>query len=162
MGVSPLFKMRQLLNILLFVSVGLATAAAAAGEKQPQKKREPKLFYVSTTTTTSTWFGSTICFASTTTTLGTCGKRKRSIDLSDFDPDYTPKIEPSALSDEVEDNFEDSALVEPSQDENGRSGRFLVYWMTTTSVSTSSSYTTTLTVASLTCTPSSFAFSLCG
>jgi len=147
----------MLLNILLLVSVCLASAS----EAQP-KKRDPKLFYVSTTTTTSTWFGSTICFASTTTTLGTCGKRKRrAINLSDSDPDYTPKIEPSALSDEAEDNLEDSPLVEPSQDENGRKGRFLVYWMTTTSVSTSSSYTTTLTVASLTCTPSSFAFSLC-
>merc|ERR1712203_157464 len=133
------------------------------GGEMQAKKRDPKLFYVSTTTTTSTWFGSTICFASTTTTLGTCGKRKRrSINLSDSDPNYTPKIEPSGLSDETEDSLEDNVLVEPSQDESGRKGRFLVYWMTTTSVSTSSSYTTTLTVASLTCTPSSFAFSLCG
>merc|ERR1712018_751372 len=158
---TVLFEM-QLLNIhlLLFSSVCLATSAS---ETQAKKARDPKLFYVSTTTTTSTWFGSTICFASTTTTLGTCGKRKRrAIDLSDFDPDYSPKIEPSALSDEAEDILEDTALVEPSQEDNGRKGRFLVYWMTTTSVSTSSSYTTTLTVASLTCTPSSFAFSLCG
>merc|ERR1712025_636501 len=118
-----LFKM--LLNILLLVSVCLASAS----EAQP-KKRDPKLFYVSTTTTTSTRFGSTICFASTTTTLGTCGKRKRrAIDLSDFDPDYTPKIEPSALSDDAEGMLEDTALVEPSQDDNGRTGRFLVYWM---------------------------------
>merc|ERR1719458_2464436 len=145
----------MLLNILLLVSVSLASAS----EAQP-KKRDPKLFYVPTTTTTSTWFGSTICFASTTTTLGTCGKRKRR-SITEFDPDYTPKIEPSALSEEPEESFEDTALVEPSKDENGRKGRFLVYWMTTTSVSTSSSYTTTLTVASLTCTPSSFAFSLC-
>merc|ERR1712018_1005625 len=106
---TVLFEM-QLLNILLllFSSVCLASAS----ETQAKKARDPKLFYVSTTTTTSTWFGSTICFASTTTSLGTCGKRKRrSISLSDFDPDYTPKIEPSALSDE--DNLEDAALVEP-------------------------------------------------
>merc|ERR1712113_612830 len=109
--------MGTLATILLLVSVSLATAA----EAQQAKKRDPKLFYVSTTTTTSTWFGSTICFASTTTTLGTCGKRKRrSINLSDFDPDYTPKIEPSALSNEPENSLEDTALVEPSQDENGR------------------------------------------
>ena len=89
-----LFKMQPtLLNFLLLVSLCLATAAA---ESQPKKKRDPKLFYVSTTTTTSTWFGSTICFASTTTTLGTCGKRKRR-SITDFDPDYTPKIEPSGL-----------------------------------------------------------------
>ena len=43
-----------------------------------------------------------------------------------------------------------------------RKPRFLVYWMTTTSLSTLTSYTTTLTVASLTCTPSAFELSLCG
>merc|ERR1712004_932276 len=46
-------------------------------------------------------------------------------------------------------------------DSHLRKARFLVYWMTTTSVSTSLTYTTTLTVASLTCTPSSFALSKC-
>merc|ERR1712004_492498 len=113
--------------------------------------------------TTSTWYGSTICFASTTTSLGTCGRRKRrAVSISDFDPEYAAKIQPSSISDDVEDILEESALVEPSKENDSRKGRFLVYWMTTTSVSTSSSYTTTLTVASLTCTPSSFAFSLCG
>ena len=83
--------MPTLATILLLVSVSLATAAEA-------KKRDPKLFYVSTTTTTSTWFGSTICFASTTTSLGTCGKRKRrNIDLSEFGPNLAPKIEPTGL-----------------------------------------------------------------
>ena len=83
--------MPTLATILLLVSVSLATAAKA-------KKRDPKLFYVSTTTTTSTWFGSTICFASTTTSLGTCGKRKRrNIDLSEFGPNLAPKIEPTGL-----------------------------------------------------------------
>merc|ERR1712203_515773 len=135
------------------------------GGEMGAKKRDPKLFYVSTTTTTSTWFGSTICFASTTTSLGTCGKRKRrNIDLSEFGPNLAPKIEPTGLSNEAEERkIEDSStLVDPSEDVEGRKGRFLVYWMTTTSVSTSSAYTTTLTVASLTCTPSSFAGSLCG
>jgi hypothetical protein len=43
-----------------------------------------------------------------------------------------------------------------------RNARFLVYWMTTTSMSTLTSYTSTLTVGSLSCTPSSFELSLCG
>ena len=86
--------MPTLATILLLVSVSLATAA----EAQQAKKRDPKLFYVSTTTTTSTWFGSTICFASTTTSLGTCGKRKRrNIDLSEFGLNLAPKIEPTGL-----------------------------------------------------------------
>ena len=71
-------------------------------------------------------------------------------------------------------------MLEGGEEEEENSGmrkaRFLVYWMTTTrwmsifnlvttmylhSVSTSLTYTTTLTVASLTCTPSSFALSSC-
>merc|ERR1712203_400095 len=116
MGV-PRLKMPTLATILLLVSVSLATAADA-------KKRDPKLFYVSTTTTTSTWFGST------TTSLGTCGKRKRrNIDLSEFGPNLAPKIEPTGLSNEADErNIEDSStLVDPSEDVEGRKGRFLVY-----------------------------------
>merc|ERR1711953_357078 len=144
----------SILTILLLVCLGLGLVQ---GAQVQEKKRDPKLFYVSTTTTTSTWYGSTICFASTTTSLGTCGRRKRrAVSISDLDPEYAAKINPSSISDD------ESALVEPSEENDSRKGRFLVYWMTTTSVSTSSSYTTTLTVASLTCTPSSFAFSLCG
>merc|ERR550525_82179 len=150
----------SILTISLLVCFGLGLVQ---GDQGQDKKRDPKLFYVSTTTTTSTWYGSTICFASTTTSLGTCGRRKRrAVSISDLDPKYAAKIQPSSISDDEEDIFEESALVEPSKENDSRKGRFLVYWMTTTSVSTSSSYTTTLTVASLTCTPSSFAFSLCG
>jgi hypothetical protein len=43
-----------------------------------------------------------------------------------------------------------------------RNARFLVYWMTTTSLTTLTSYTATLTVASLSCTPSNFELTLCG
>merc|ERR1719410_3337648 len=149
----------SILTTLLLVCLGLGIIQ---GDQMQDKKRDPKLFYVSTTTTTSTWYGSTICFASTTTSLGTCGRKRRAVSISDLDPEYAAKIQPSSISDEEEDIFEESALVEPSEENDSRKGRFLVYWMTTTSVSTSSSYTTTLTVASLTCTPSSFAFSLCG
>jgi len=48
------------------------------------------------------------------------------------------------------------------QTDSARKARFLVYWMTTTSVSTLASYTATVTVGSLTCTPSNFALTLCG
>ena len=43
-----------------------------------------------------------------------------------------------------------------------RDAKFLVYWLTTTTVSTSYSYTATSSFASLTCTPSEFPFSQCG
>ena len=64
----------------------------------------------------------------------------------------------------------DQSDVEPSQLTEGvlsskelgrdRKGKFLLYWMTTTSTTTS--YTATTTVYSLRCTPSAFVFSSCG
>ena len=46
--------------------------------------------------------------------------------------------------------------------EEEREAKFLVYWLTTTSVSTSFSYSTTSTLGSLSCTPSGFYLSVCG
>jgi hypothetical protein len=46
--------------------------------------------------------------------------------------------------------------------DSGRNARFLVYWMTTTTTHTLTSYTSILTIASLSCTPSNFGLSLCG
>ena len=42
-----------------------------------------------------------------------------------------------------------------------REGKFLLYWMTTTSVITTTSFTLTQTLASIACTPSSFVMSNC-
>merc|ERR1712083_972236 len=110
----------------------------------------------------------TVCYV-TSATLATCtaGKRrKRRVELDE--PAET--ILPSAPDDQLwdEDMKEDDLTLEGGEedeekekDSSVRKARFLVYWMTTTSVSTSLTYTTTLTVASLTCTPSSFALSSC-
>ena len=48
--------------------------------------------------------------------------------------------------------------------ENERKQRFLLYWTSTTIISTSTSttYTVTSTLATLECTPSNFAYSSCG
>merc|ERR1711877_89643 len=111
-----------------------------------------------TTSSTTTLRTDTICYASTTTTLGTCGRRKRRSfgDISSYDSDHE-KIHPTGLSDKPTEDIEDG-----KEHVMSRKPRFLVYWMTTTSLSTLTSYTTTLTVASLTCTPSAFELSLCG
>ena len=52
-----------------------------------------------------------------------------------------------------------SLELEPSQKQgdapaidDSRDGRFLLYWITTTSISTSTSFTTTFTVSSVKCT----------
>ena len=50
-----------------------------------------------------------------------------------------------------------SVEIEPSHKgpsiDGSREGRFLLYWITTTSVSTSTSFTTTYSVNSVLCTP---------
>lgn len=46
--------------------------------------------------------------------------------------------------------------------EGVREGKFVLYWLTTTSTSTTTAYSTTSTIASLTCTPSGFGLSSCG
>ena len=55
-----------------------------------------------------------------------------------------------------EDDELESGLVETERD-----GRGLLYWATSTDISTSTTYTGTSTLASLNCTPSGFTLSEC-
>ena len=57
---------------------------------------------------------------------------------------------------EGEDEELESGLVE-----NERAGRGILYWATSTDISTSTTYTGTSTLASLNCTPSGFTLSEC-
>ena len=43
-----------------------------------------------------------------------------------------------------------------------REGKFLVYWMTTTSITTITSYSSTFSLGSIHCTPSGYGLSECG
>ena len=74
-------------------------------------------------------------------------------------PVFWPKLNLCFFSEELRQDDEDEVQV---QEGISRVPRFLVYWMTTTSLSTLTSYTTTVTMASLLCTPSNFGISLCG
>ena len=58
-----------------------------------------------------------------------------------------------AASVELEPSQREHAASAPAID-GSREGRFLLYWITTTSISTSTSYTTTFSVYSVDCTPS--------
>ena len=58
--------------------------------------------------------------------------------------------------------FSVTDLQSSGSTEHEREAKFLVYWLTTTSVSTSFSYSTTSTLGSLSCTPSGFYLSVCG
>ena len=115
----------------------------AAGD---EVARKPKLFYVSTSATTSTLTTASVCYVTSGTPTTCTGRRRRSI-----------KIDGAQLADVKPSREVQSSQKEASQD---REGRFLLYWITTTSISTSTSYTTTISVSAIECTTSGQ--SLCG
>ena len=107
--------------------------------------RHPKLFFVSTSSTTSTLSTGTVCYI-TTGTVSTCtGRKRRAISFDGASSDES-ELRPSQLREDVQSSKKDGRL--------DRKGRFLLYWITTTSISTSTSFTTTFSVFSVSCTPS--------
>ena len=105
--------------------------------------RKPKLFFVSTSATTSTLQTASLCWHSSASITTCTGRKKRTISLDGVEP--VGAVQPSTS--QVES-------VESSFSGNGkREGRFLLYWITTTSISTSTSFTTTFTITSVLCTP---------
>ena len=147
----------MLLNILLFGEEKTDECFRLSEEVV----RKPKLFFVSTSATTSTLSTLSLCYVSTAALLSACsGRKKRSISLDGLDGRKRRSISldgmesdgavlPSPIKREVDG--------EPLQDEASsianRDGRFLLYWITTTSISTSTSFTTTYTIASVVCSP---------
>merc|ERR1719145_555540 len=107
--------------------------------------RKPKVFFVSTSVTTSTLQTASICYVSSTSLTTCTGRKRRAIEMA------------SAEAAEVHLEPSHSAATDAA---DSRDGRFLLYWITTTSISTSTSYTTTFTVSSALCTHSGA--SLCG
>ena len=110
--------------------------------------RKPKLFFVSTSATTSTLQTASICYVSSATIATCTGRKRRTISLDGDQPEGA--VQPSTLK--RRDVKVDSEQEELSLNKN-REGRFLLYWITTTSISTSTSFTTTFTVSSALCTP---------
>ena len=110
--------------------------------------RKPKLFFVSTSATTSTLQTASICYVSSATIATCTGRKRRTISLDGDQPENA--LQPSTLK--RRDVKVDSEQEELSLNKN-REGRFLLYWITTTSISTSTSFTTTFTVSSALCTP---------
>merc|ERR1712128_114021 len=122
------------------------------------RSRAPRFFLVSSTTsvlstTTMCWFSGTAAISTTCS-----GRKKRSILSQPVEEDVERKeISPSLIADEIIDGIED---VESGMKESERDGRFLLYWATTTSTTTS--FTSTSTIATLNCTPANYAVSQCG
>merc|ERR1711874_80500 len=146
----------------LCLSLLIATATAV----DVKKSKHPKLFFVSSSSTTTTLSTTTLCYstASSGFTTTACGRKKRAIytdpvtgevkGLDDF-------IQPQESVSDAREGVSDDEVVESGQAEYEREGKFLLYWKTTTSTSTYTSYTATTTLGALECTPSSFGISQC-
>merc|ERR1711902_333449 len=123
----------------------LVVLFAVAASAEDEVARKPKLFFVSTSVTTSILNTGSICYVSSTT-IASCGRRKRRAINTDgklFPKDAaTVELEPSRREQDAS-----ATAVDGSRD-----GRFLLYWITTTSISTSTSYTTTYSISSVLCT----------
>ena len=120
----------------------------AAGD---EVARKPRLFFVSTSSTTTTLQTQSICYVTSGTTITTCtGRKRRSIKIDVAQ--HAADVKPSQLNQKVQSSQKEA--------EKHREGRFLLYWITTTSISTSTSYTTTISVSAIECTRSDT--TLCG
>merc|ERR1712133_342467 len=122
---------------LLCIVFSISGASREAG-------RKPRLFLVSTSSTTLTVSTASVCYVTAATGLVTCTGRKKRRSILEVEGMEDKILEPSKSgwkSDKETDN------------EIGRVGRFFLYWITTTSISTTTSYTTTYSVSTATCTP---------
>merc|ERR1711884_153766 len=109
--------------------------------------RKPKLFFVSSSSTVTTIQTSTFCYATVSPApapITTCSRKRRRSILDDAADILPEPVEASNVESSIEN---DDTLTE-------RQGRFLLYWLTTTSTSTATQYTKTVSVVSVYCTPS--------
>merc|ERR1712180_224325 len=106
---------------LLCIVFSISGASREAG-------RKPRLFLVSTHSTALTVSTASICYVNDTAFTACDGKKKRR---------SIPRVG------EVEDKIlKPSSSELESADDTERVGRFFLYWITTTSISTTTSYTT--------------------
>merc|ERR1712241_587580 len=121
----------------------LVVLFAVAASTEEEVARKPKLFFVSTSATTTTLQTLSVCFVSSNA-ISTCtGRKRRAINI---DGGMSLK---DAASVEVEPSQREQDASAPAID-GSRDGRFLLYWITTTS--TAPSFTTTYSVSSTLCT----------
>merc|ERR1712126_188525 len=150
----PIMSPLVILSCLIVFTVADLADVADVKEGTPGV-RNPKLFLVSSTTVTLST--TTLCYSSSTAAAA-CGKRKkRALVIASAAGDIA--VTKSGASDS---SYEaDTEVTNGKNDEAdvSREGKFLLYWMTTTSTSTS--YTATTTISALACTPSGFTISKC-
>ena len=114
--------------------------------------RKPRFFFVTTSSVTETLRTNSLCYVTAGAGFsGECKRRKkRSLFRTGRLPWYDA-VQPTKLirGDEAEYSEDESSSYEA----DGREGRFLLYWITTTSRSTTTIYSSTYSVHSVECTP---------
>merc|ERR1712121_117896 len=137
--ISP-SKMKSVCLLAIIVCVVLASEEVG---------KSPRLFYVSTSASTTVISTAALCYVTSSTPTMTCpGRKKRRVVM---DGETGLMVQPSQSGVGTLKSEDDRELIENSPHME-RDGRFLLYWITTTSISSSTSYTTTWSVSSVTCT----------
>merc|ERR1712102_3084 len=151
---------------VLAATVGILFVLSSTSEAaQAESKRKGRFFFVSTSTSTSTFTTTTRCYVKASSIVA-CTRKKRAI-VDDAD-DKPVLIEPENvrvhrdIDEETEDAILNSGIQEDDEESRRRDARFLLYWATSTVTSTTTSYTSTSTLATLECTPTSYSLSICG
>jgi len=149
----------------MFLTTGIVltilSTSALAAKDNAVSPRKPRLFFVSSSSTTSTFKTATMCYT-TSATLTACGRKKRSIlEAANLSSEMNPSSV-SRMDDSEEESLMDVDSLDSGVDEEAdRKAKFLLYWKTTTFTSTTTSYTATVTLASLECTPTGFSINAC-
>merc|ERR1719273_2531793 len=119
------------------ISLLVVLLTVAAGSAEDEVARKPKLFFLSTSATTTTLQTLSVCYYTSTSVTTCSGRKKRAINM---DGKLSPK---DAAPVELEPSQREQDASAPAID-GSREGRFLLYWITTTSISTSTSFTTSI------------------
>merc|ERR1712098_499412 len=151
MGTVPLLSPRcsqinmKYLSALVLCFCVLAITAQEDNQEEA-KSRSARLFFVSSSSTTRTVNSLTYCYSAANTITAACRRKKRAI-IDNLYDEKPGSIDPSSTSLE-------SGMEEP-EEANHRQGKFLLYWLTTTSTSTTTRFTATSTLVVASCTPAS-------
>ena len=172
--------------MVILGKIVLVIFATVTSSKASTNERKGRFFFVSTLSTTSVVSTTTICWKSNAAITATCtGRKKRFINLGkklwklqqwtkycidhgkeDVDIQATAPLvidDDQPVPQAVHDDEKLSSGLEKSADDiRAREARFLIYWATSTSYKRSTTFTGTSTLATLECTPPSFAISECG
>merc|ERR1712024_56294 len=124
--------------VICLICIGLSSAENVKGASA----RSPKLFFVSSKSTTSTFSTTTLCYTSiANAAVVACGRKKRAI------MDEVLGTAHRASQEDIQAEASHEELVSGMDEATAeRQGKFLLYWLTTTSTSTLPSYTATTTL----------------